>query len=129
MIVHNFLTRFDLDEAVVPLSNLHNLQNNEPKWYHRERVNLVYRLYQELDDDLEKCDPSVTRVCLDHMSWVECDFETDDIGVLISRTWEVKQKIEKILEETIARYPERLRQYHDDLRHDGVEIPVDVAQP
>lgn len=126
MIFHSFLTVFNLDEDIVALHNLYRLTANDTLWYYQEHCCIVDRLCKELEDDLEKCDPHVTRVCLDHVSWMQCDFGTSDTGVLISRTWEVKQKIQKILADTVARYPQRLREFHDDLRQDGVETPEDI---
>lgn len=125
MITFSYGVTFHLDEEMKPIDELFNSKPYEPVWYIHMRHDIVHRLLEELEDDLNKCDPSIRRVCLDHMSWVDCVFDTDDSSIVRFQVERVQKKIQDLIDGVIARYPDRIRQYHDELIADGEEIPVD----
>lgn len=129
MIPVSYGATFDIDEAIEPLNELWNRQPNEPKWYWLQRTNILHRLQDCLQDDIEKCDPRVDRVCIDHLNWVEVTFTTKDTSLIRFEAEELERKIQKCIEGIIAEYPSWLKKFHDDLIADGEEIPVDVYQP
>ena len=120
---------FNLDEAIKPFEDLYNLQENEPEWYWWQRTNILHQMQNDLEDDLEKCDPRVDRVMLDHSNWVQVTFTTEDTSLIRFEAEELERKIQKCIDGIIAEYPVRLKKFHDDLIADGEEIPVDVYQP
>lgn len=124
MISFSYGATFYLDEALKPLDDLYNCQDAEPKWYYNARMNIVHRLFKELEDDLNNVDDSVSRVCIDHSNWIECQFETDDSSILQVEIEQVQRKIQAVINAAIARYPEKIKAFHADLEHDGEEIPV-----
>lgn len=129
MIPVSYGATFNLDEAIKPLSDLFNLQKNEPEWYWWQRTNILHRLEDCLQDDLEKCDPRVDKVVLDHSIWVQVTFTTEDTSLIRFEAEELERKIQKCIDSIIAEYPSWLKSFHDDLIADGEEIPVDVYQP
>ena len=129
MIPVSYGATFSLDEAIKPLSDLFNLQENEPEWYWWQRTNILHRLEDCLQDDLEKCDPRVDKVVLDHSNWVQVTFTTEDTSLIRFEAEELERKIQKCIDSIIAEYPSWLKKFHDDLIADGEEIPVDVYQP
>ena len=120
---------FNLDEALKPLEDLYNLQTNEPEWYWWQRTSILHRMQDDLEDDLDKCDPRVDKVVLDHMNWVSVSFTTQDTSLIRFEAEELERKIQSCIDRMVAEYPSRLKRFHDDLLHDGEEIPVDVYQP
>ena len=129
MIPVSYGATFDLDEALKPFEDLWNKQPNEPEWYHYQRTNILHRLTLDLEDDLEKCDPRVDRVMIDHSNWVRVTFTTEDTSLIRFEAEELERKIQKCIDGIIAEYPIRLKKFHNELIADGEEIPVDVYQP
>lgn len=129
MITITYGATLNLDDALAPFDSLWQMQPNEPKWYWNQRTNILHRLQEDMEDDLNKCDPSIERVCIDHLNWISCEFDTEDHRDLPDLVHEFQKKIQKIIDWAIAEYPKRLKQFHDDLIADGEEIPVDVYQP
>lgn len=117
---------FNLDEAILPFQALYYMQPDEPKWYWEQRTNIIHRMEEDLEDDLDKCDPRIDRVVLDHSCWVRVSFTTADTSLIRFEAEELEHKIQKCITSMIAEYPVRLKRFHDDLIADGEEIPVDV---
>jgi hypothetical protein len=59
-----------------------------------------------LEERLEQID-YVDAVCFDHMSWVECELDTDDSDVAKERLLKVEQEIEDIINEWVKEYGEK----------------------
>ena len=129
MIPITYGATFNLDEAMKPFEDLYNLQTNEPEWYWWQRTSILHRMQDDLEDDLDKCDPRVDKVMIDHSNWVRVTFTTEDTSLIRFEAEELGRKIQSCIDKMIAEYPVRLKKYHDDLLHDGEEIPVDVYQP
>ena len=129
MIPVTYGATFNLDEAMKPFEDLYNLQTNEPEWYWWQRTNILHRMQDDLEDDLDKCDTRVDKVVLDHMNWVSVSFTTEDTSLIRFEAEELERKIQSCIDRMVAEYPSRLKRFHDDLLHDGEEIPVDVYQP
>jgi hypothetical protein len=129
MIPVTYGATFNLDEAMKPFEDLYNLQTNEPEWYWWQRTSILHRMQDDLEDDLDKCDTRVDKVVLDHMNWVSVSFTTEDTSLIRFEAEELERKIQSCIDRMVAEYPSRLKRFHDDLLHDGEEIPVDVYQP
>ena len=129
MITVTYGATLHIDDALAPLNELWQMQPDEPEWYWSQRTNILYRLQEDMEDDLNKCDPNIERVCIDHLNWISCEFDIEDHKDLPKQIRKVKRKVQEIIDWAIAEYPKRLKQFHDDLIADGVEIPVDVCRP
>lgn len=129
MIPVSYGATFDLDDVLKPLEDLWSKQPNEPEWYHYQRTNILHQMTMDLEDDLDKCDPRVDKVMIDHANWVRVTFTTEDTSLIRFEAEELERKIQKCIDDMMAEYPVRLKRYHDDLLHDSEEIPVDVYQP
>lgn len=129
MIEITYGATFSLDDALKPLNDLFNMQKNEPKWYWLQRTNILHRMEQDLQDDIEKCDPRIDEVMFNHMNWASASFVNDSTGMIRFEARQLQAKIQACIDKMIAEYPVRLKSFHDDLLHDGEEIPVDVYQP
>lgn len=129
MIPITYGATFNLDQALKPIEDLWATQPNEPEWYHYQRTNILHRLTMDLEDDLDKCDARVDKVMIDHSNWVQVSFTTEDTSLIRFEAEELERKIQSCIDRMIAEYPSRLKKFHDDLLHDGEEIPVDVYQP
>lgn len=129
MIPITYGVTLDLNEALKPFEELYYMQPNEPEWYWYQRTNILHRMEEDMQDDIEKCDPSVRKVVIDHQCWVECWFDTEDSTLVRYHAERVRDRVQACISTMIAEYPSRLKKFHDDLLADGEEIPVDVYQP
>lgn len=129
MIPVSYGATFDLDEAIKPFQELYLMQEGEDEWYWYQRTNIIHRMEEDLQDDLEKCDPRVDKVVLDHSCWMRVTFNTEDTSLIRFEAEQLMRKIQQLIDNMVAEYPIRLKKYHDDLIADGEEIPVGVYRP
>ena len=118
-----------IDTALKPLQELYYMQEGEDEWYWYQRTNILHRMEEDLQDDLEKCDPRVDKVVIDHHCWVRVTFNSEDTSLLRFEAEELQRKIQNCITTILAEYPVRLKSFHDDLIADGEEIPVGVYRP
>ena len=129
MITVTYGATFSLDDALKPFQELYYIQPGEPNWYWNQRTNIIHRMEEDLEDDIDKCDKRIDKVVFDHMCWASCSFATEDTSLIRFEAEELQRKIQKCIDDMVAEYPSRLKKFHEDLLSDGEEIPVDVYRP
>lgn len=117
-----FQVTFDLDEKIEELFD-YNSVIGKPEWYIDGINNIEWRVEQMLEDDLDKCDPNVERVVLDHMNYIQFGLENTVAGRINLETKMLEDKVNTIFENIRKTYMEMIDHYHADLIADGETVP------
>lgn len=118
----SFQVTFDLDEKVEALYDIADL-TDKPQWYCDGIGNLEWRAIGMLEDDLDKCDPRVEAVMLDHMNWIRFDLEDIELGLIEAETKLLEEKVGRVFVGIYKTLQEMINQYHADLVADGETVP------
>lgn len=90
-----FQVTFDLDEKVEALYDIADL-TDKPQWYCDAIDNLEWRAIGMLEDDLDKCDPRVEAVMLDHMNWIRFELGDTELGLIEAESKLLEEKVERV---------------------------------